>query len=670
MAALVLLGFTAPSVSMGQNTGIDKANFNTGVKPGEDFFEYANGGWIKTHPVRPEYGTNSPWVDLYETNQKQLLDIIIGYAGNPQQKGTLAYKIGTLYNVFMDSVRQNREKAAPLSPILAKINAIKNQKDYQRAMAELERQGTGGIPIGIGVGVNQKNVDRNIVNLSQSGIRMNSRDYYLDGDSTSKAFRAAYQEHVVNLLMLAGNNKATAEKKMQASFAIEKAIAQAMYDKVKLRDVNANCNVMSYQKMKSMYPEIDWDMYFATVGYPKFDSIDVNQIEPIKAICKLIVKTPINDLKAYTEVGVIINAAEMLGDEFHQENFRYVSKLAGVSQDSPRWKRGVDLVSSVLSEAIGKLYVEKYFPESSKQKVIDLVEDLQTAMKQRIRESQWMSETTKAKAMAKMEKMTLKIGYPDKWRDYDKLMVDANLSLYDNILSVSRFMIEDMIARKVNKPVDRTEWAMSPQTINAYYQPDNNSINFPAGILQPPFFDANADDAYNYAAIGTIIGHEMSHGFDDQGCQFDGYGNQSNWWTAEDKARFDESAKALVSYYDSFEPVPGQHIIGAQTLGENIGDNGGVNIAYRALQNRMKTHPLGDKDGLTPDQRFFLAYAGQWAENTLPALIAMQMKSDVHSPGKYRVDGVVPMIDAWYTAFGIKPGDKMYIPAEKRVHIW
>jgi putative endopeptidase len=266
--------------------------------------------------------------------------------------------------------------------------------------------------------------------------------------------------------------------------------------------------------------------------------------------------------------------------------------------------------------------------------------------------------------------MTLKIGYPNKWRDYDKMIIDENLSLYENTLNIAKFMNEDAIQRRVNKPVDRTEWAMSPQTINAYYQPDNNSINFPAGILQPPFFDINADDAYNFGAIGAIIGHEMSHGFDDQGCQFDGYGNQKNWWTTEDKKHFDESAKILVDFYNSFEPVQGQHIVGAQTLGENIGDNGGVNIAYRAFLNRMKTNSLDVKDGLTPNQRFFLAYAYLWTENTLPALVAMQMKSDVHSPAKARVNGVVPMIDAWYDAFNIKAGDKMFIPADKRVHIW
>ena len=669
-AALMLLCFAAPSISMGQSMGINNSNFNTEVKVGDDFYEYANGGWIKSHPVRPEYGTNSPGIDLYETNQKQLLDIIIGYAKTPQQKGTLAYKIGTLYNMLMDSVKLNREKSAPLKKMQAKINGIKTYKDFQRTMAGMERMGTGGIPIGIGVGVNQKNVDNYIVNLSQGGIHMGSRDYYLNEDSTSKAFRAAYKEHVVNLLMLAGNSKAAAEKKMQASFAIEKAIAQVMYDKVKLRDVDANCHVMSFQAMKKMYPEVDWDMYFATLGYPKFNSIDVNQPEPIKAVCKLITTKPLNDLKAYTEVGVIINAAEVLGDGFHQENFRYISKLAGISQDNPRWKRGVELVSGILSEAIGKLYVEKYFPESYKQKVENLVRDLQTAMKQRIQEAQWMGDATKAKAIEKLEKMTLKIGYPDKWRDYDKMIIDDNLSLYENTLNIAKFMNEDMIERKVNKPVDRTEWVMSPQTINAYYQPENNSINFPAGILQPPFFDINADDAYNYGAIGAIIGHEMSHGFDDQGCQFDGYGNQKNWWTAEDKKHFDESAKVLVDFYSSFEPVPGQHIVGAQTLGENIGDNGGVNVAYRAFQNHMKTNSLDVKDGLTPNQRFFLAYAYLWTENTLPALVAMQMKSDVHSPAKARVNGVVPMIDAWYDAFDIKSGDKMYIPADKRVHIW
>lgn len=670
LTALMLSCLIAPAVTMAQNTGINKTFFDTGVKAGDDFYEYANGGWIKAHPVRPEYGTNSPWIDLYETNQKQLLDIIIGYAKTPQKKGTLAYKIGTLYNLYMDSVRLEKENTTQLKPFLAKITSIKSRKEYMSTMAEIESLGVGGIPIGIAVQTNQKNVDENIVCLNQGGIHLPNRDYYLKDDSTSKAYRAAYKEHAVNLLMLAGNSKAVAEKKMQASFAFEKAIAQVLYDNVKLRDVDANCHVMSYQEMKKILPEIDWDMYFAKIGFPKFKSIDVAQLEPIKAVCKLLGTTPVSDLKAYSELGVIISASGVLNNAFHQENFNYNKKLTGVSQDTPRWKRGVSLVSDVLSEAVGKLFVEKYFPEENKQKVVNLVKDLQEAMKQRIQEAQWMSDATKTKAIEKMQKMTLKIGYPDKWRNYDKLVIDENLTLAQNMFNIAQFMRKDNIERKVNKPVDRTEWLMSPQTINAYYQPDNNSINFPAGILQPPFFDANADNAYNYGAIGTIIGHEMSHGFDDQGCQFDDYGNQKNWWTPEDKKRFDESAKSLVSYYDSFEPVPGQHIIGAQTLGENIGDNGGVNIAYRALQNRMKTSPLTDQDGLTPNQRFFLSFAYLWTENTLPALIAMQIKTDVHSPAKYRVNGVVPMIDAWYDAFNIQPGDKMYLPAEKRVHIW
>ncbi len=670
LAALMLSCLIAPAVTMAQNTGINKAFFDTGVKAGDDFYEYANGGWIKTHPVRPEYGTNSPWIDLYETNQKQLLDIIIGYAKTPQKKGTLAYKIGTLYNLYMDSVRLEKENTIQLKPFLAKITSIKSRKEYMSTMAEIESLGVGGIPIGIAVQTNQKNVDENIVCLNQGGIHLPNRDYYLKDDSTSKAYRAAYKEHAVNLLMLAGNSKAVAEKKMQASFAFEKAIAQVLYDNVKLRDVDANCHVISYQEMKKILPEVDWDMYFAKIGFPKFKSIDVAQLEPIKAVCKLLGTTPVYDLKAYSELGVIISASGVLNNAFHQENFNYNKKLTGVSRDTPRWKRGVSLVSDVLSEAVGKLFVEKYFPEENKQKVVNLVKDLQEAMKQRIQEAQWMSDATKTKAIEKMQKMTLKIGYPDKWRNYDKLVIDENLTLAQNMFNIAQFMRKDNIERKVNKPVDRTEWLMSPQTINAYYQPDNNSINFPAGILQPPFFDANADNAYNYGAIGTIIGHEMSHGFDDQGCQFDDYGNQKNWWTPEDKKRFDESAKSLVSYYDSFEPVPGQHIIGAQTLGENIGDNGGVNIAYRALQNRMETSPLTDQDGLTPNQRFFLSFAYLWTENTLPALIAMQIKTDVHSPAKYRVNGVVPMIDAWYDAFNIQPGDKMYLPAEKRVHIW
>ena len=385
---------------------------------------------------------------------------------------------------------------------------------------------------------------------------------------------------------------------------------------------------------------------------------------------KILANTPLENLKTYAEAKVISGAASQLSDAFRKEAFQFGAALSGVKQDRPRWKRAVSLVSGTLGEAIGKLYVEKYFPESSKKKMLDLVHNLQTALAQRIDAATWMGPATKAQAKDKLQNFIIKIGYPDKWKDYSGLQVVDSLSLYENLQRIARWAVDKEIAEKVNKKVDKSEWGMTPQTINAYYNPTTNEICFPAAILQPPFFDPNADDAANYGAIGGVIGHEMSHGFDDQGSQFDKNGNQHDWWTAQDKKNFVARTKTLANYFSQFEVLPGVKINGQQTLGENIGDNGGLNIAFTALQNSMKKHPLTTIDGFTPEQRFFLAWARVWASNMTPEVIKYLITVDVHSPNMARVNAALPQIDAWYKAFGVKKGDKLFLPKNKRAHIW
>ena len=652
------------------SSGIDLKNLDTSIKPGDDFYHFAAGGWLKSHPLDAEHAENGAFVDLQELNQQRIKDIILEYASKPQQQGSLGQKIGSLYNLMMDSARLNREGWAPIKPTLDKIAAIKNRKEYQLVCAQLDRNGEGTMMFGIGVGADQKDAEWNLVGIGQGGLGLGERDYYVSDDAQNKRVLEAYKQYLKKLFMLTGADEATAQKKMEAVIAIETRIAKVSYDQVKLRDIDANYHKMSYNQLVNDFPGIDWGNVFLASGFPAFDFIDVGQPEPIHEVEKILADTPLDDLKTYAEAKVIAGATGQLSDEFRKTAFALSQVLTGVKQDRPRWKRAVNLVSGTLGEAIGKLYVDKYFPASSKQRMLELVHNLQTALAQRIDEASWMSAATKAQAKDKLANFIIKIGYPDKWKDYSGLQVNDSLSLYENLQKIARWATDDEIAKHVNKKVDKTEWGMTPQTINAYYNPTTNEICFPAAILQPPFFDPTADDAANYGAIGGVIGHEMSHGFDDQGAQFDKYGNQHNWWTTQDKKNFDARTKVLADWFSSFEVLPGVKVNGKQTLGENIGDNGGLNIAFRALQNSLKKNPLAVKDGFTPEQRFFLAWGRVWASNMTDEIVKYLLTVDVHSPNYARVNGALPMIDAWYTAFNVKKGDKMFVPKNKRAHIW
>lgn len=665
-AAFALSSTTA----FAQTSGIDKANMDMSVKPGDNFYQYAAGGWLKAHPLDAEHSMNGAFVDLEELNEKRIRELVEEYASKPQAKGSLAQKIGSLYNLFMDSVRLNREGYAPLKPLLKRIADIKTPREYQLVTAQLDLQGLNTTMFGVGADADLRNAEWNLVSINQGGLGLGTRDYYVKDDEQSVKVRKAYKDYLHTLFTLVGNDDATATKKVEAVMAIEMRIAKASYDQVKLRDIDANYHNMSYNALVAEYPGIDWGNLFLAEGFPAFKEVCLSQPEPIKEVEKILNDTPVESLKAYAESKVLSSAAGRLDDKFRAASFKFSSAITGTKQDRPRWKRGVGLVSGVLGEAIGKLYVEKYFPESSKQRMLQLVHNLQTALSQRIDEASWMQAETKAQAKDKLNNFIIKIGYPDKWRNYDGLEVNDSLSLFENMLRVNEYLTHDYIARKVNKKVDKSEWGMTPQTVNAYYNPSTNEICFPAAILQPPFFDPNADDAVNYGAIGGVIGHEMSHGFDDQGCQFDKYGNQHNWWTAADKKNYDARTKVLADYFDKVEVLPGKFVNGKQTLGENIGDNGGLNIAFRALQNEMKQKPLGTINGFTPEQRFFLSWARVWAGNATPEVTDWLLKADVHSPNIARVNAALPQIDAWYKAFNVKKGDKLFIPKNKRAHIW
>ncbi len=669
---IIVAAVAVASSAYGQNlsSGIDPNNLDKTVRPGDNFYQYAAGGWLKSHPLDDEHTDNGAFTDLYEKSQKDIQELILQYASSPQQKGSLGQKIGSLYNLMMDSVRLNKEGWAPLKPTLERIKAIKDRKEYQLVTAQLDRKGENTMMYGIGVGADQRNADVNIVGISQGGMGLGTRDYYLNDDEQTVKVREAYKKYIQNLFMKVGDDENVAQAKMKAVMDIETRIAKASYSRVQLRDVDANYHKMSYNQLVCDFPGIDWGNVFLTTGFPAFQYVDVGQPEPIHEVEKILAETSLDDLKAYAEIKVISGAASQLSDDFRREAFNLSSVVSGVQQDKPRWKRAVSLVSGVLGEAIGKLYVEKHFPESSKSRMMELVGNLQTALAQRIDESTWMGADTKVQAKDKLNNFIVKIGYPDKWKDYSGLNVDDNLSLYENLGNISEFLLLDELKKKVNQPTDKSEWLMTPQTVNAYYNPTTNEICFPAAILQPPFFDPNADDAANYGAIGGVIGHEMSHGFDDQGSQFDKNGNQNNWWTEQDKSNYEARTKVLEDYFSHVEVVAGKFINGKLTLGENIGDNGGLNIAFRAFQNAMEKKPLGTLDGFTPEQRFFLSWARVWASNQRPEYQEMLITVDPHSPNFARVNAALPHIDAWYDAFKVKKGNKMFVPKKKRAHIW
>ena len=669
MMGLALLA-TISAGAQELTSGIDRNNMNLKVKPGNDFYEYAAGGWMKSHPLDAEHADNGAFTDLFELSQEQVRGLILGYADGKQPQGSLGQKIGSLYRLAMDSVRRNREGAKPIQPVLQRVAAVKNVAEYQRLAAELDRRGQASMLFGIGVGADLRDAKNNIVSIGQGGMGLGTRDYYLNDDAQTKRVREAYRAYIVEVLRLAGYDEATAQKKMEATMAIETRLARVAYDQVKLRDISANYHKMTYAQFCDEFPGIDWGNTFLLGGFPHFEYIDVSQPEPIHEVEKILADTPLDDLKSYMEVRVVTSASGLLSDDFRAAQFRLSSTMTGLQQDKPRWKRAVSLVNGCMGMALGKMYVEKNFPESSKERMVDLVHRLQDALAQRIDESTWMSQETKEKAKDKLRSFIIKIGYPDKWKNYDGMKVDESLSLYDNVAAISDWETCDVLSEKVGKPVDKMEWQMTPQTINAYYNPTTNEICFPAGILQYPFFDPKADDAFNYGAIGVVIGHEMLHGFDDQGRHYDKDGNMHDWWTESDTKSFNERAEQYADFFSNIKVLPDLNANGHFTLGENLADHGGLQVSFYALKHATEGKKQKKLLGFTPEQRFFIAYSGVWAANITEKEIRSRTKSDPHALGEWRVNGALPHIDMWYDAFGVKPGDKMYLPKNERLELW
>lgn len=669
---LPMLAMAASSAFAQQNlsSGIDKANMNLNAKPGTDFFEYAAGGWNAAHPLTPEYARYAQFDALRESNNQQLRELIEGIASKDHAKGTLEQKIGSLYRLAMDSVRRNKEDYAPIKPILSEIQQAVSKKQIQFLIARLHALGISNF-FGIGCDADLKDARWNLMQISQGGISMGDRDYYLGEDEPTKKIREAYCQYVKKLFAMTGKEEAQAQKDMEAVLKIETRIAEKSYSATKQRDVEGNYHKMSYAQLLSDFPGIDWGTVFLLNGVPAFENISVNQPEPIHEVEKILEECSLDELKAYLYYKVVDDAANSLSDRFRQESFHFYSHtMGGAEQDRPRWKRAIGAVEGALGMAVGRMYVEKYFPESSKKRMVQLVKNLQTALGQRIDMQDWMSEETKKQAHEKLNTFYVKIGYPDVWMDYTDLTIDESLSYYENMVRATQFLSNYYIEKRVNKQTDRTEWFMTPQTINAYYNPTTNEICFPAGILQPPFFNAEADDACNYGAIGVVIGHEMTHGFDDQGSQFDKDGNLKNWWKPEDASNFKKRTQVMCDFFNNIEVLPGLHANGQLTLGENIADHGGMKIAYLALQNAMKENPLGKKDGFTPEQRFFLSYGLIWACNTREAMLRQLVKIDPHSPARWRVNGALPHIDEWYKAFNITKKDPLFIPKKARLDVW
>lgn len=649
-------------------TGIELANLDTTVAVGTDFYRYACGGWMKNNPLTDEYSRYGTFDMLIENNRKQLLELIEDMAAKENPAGSLGQKIGDLYNLAMDSVARNEQGIAPVKAQLDKIAGLKDKSELVPMMVELLNCGVGTY-FSSYVYADSKNSDMNIFQIAQSGINLGEKEYYLDNDDVTVNIRENYKKYIAKLFVLAGCSEAEAQQKMADVMEIETAIAKESFSAVQQRDPEANYHKMSFDQFVKTFPGIDWNTYLKGLGVAQFVELNVCQIEPIKAVENLLNTLPVSKHISYMQYNLLDAAASTLSDDFVAARFDFYGKvLSGRQVNSPRWKRAVSAVENTLGEAVGQMYVEKYFPAAAKERMQKLVKNLQVALGERIQAQDWMSDSTKVKALEKLNAFHVKVGYPDKWKDYSKLEIKKD-SYWANMCRASKWGLDDMYAR-LGKPVDKDEWLMTPQTINAYYNPTTNEICFPAGILQYPFFDMNADDAFNYGAIGVVIGHEMTHGFDDQGRQFDKNGNLTYWWAPEDAARFEARTKVMEDFFGNIEVLPGLKCNGKLTLGENLADHGGLQVSYLAYQKAVAENPLKEEDGFTPEQRFFLAYANVWAGNIREEDIRARTKSDPHALGEWRVNGALPHIQAWYDAFHITEKDPLYVAPEKRVNIW
>lgn len=666
---VALASCNTPQKEVVKIAAINPANMDTTVAAGTDFYEYACGGWIKNNPLKPEYARFGTFDQLLENNQEQLRVLIEELSATPHEAGSVAGKIGALYAMGLDSTKLNADGVAPVKEELAAINALATKSDVSKMVATLHKEGMAPF-FALFVGADEKNSAMNIVQLYQAGIGMGDRDYYLLEDEGSAKMRDAYRAYINKLFTLAGSSPEQADAAVDAVMKIEKAIAEISYGREDLRDSQKNYNKLAYEDFKQIESPLDWDVYFESMGLAGLKELDAKQINFYKDMNKALQNTTVDEQKYYLAFNLLSAAAPYLSDDFVDADFEFYGKvMSGKQEQQPRWKRSLNTVNGALGEAVGEMYVEKYFPASSKEKMLTLVGNLQTALSERINGLEWMSDTTKAKAQEKLAAFTVKIGYPDKWRDYSGLEIKDD-SYWANVRRSNIFDMAYQLA-DVDKPVDKSRWHMNPQTVNAYYNPTTNEICFPAAILQPPFFNPDADDAVNYGAIGVVIGHEMTHGFDDQGRNYDKDGNLIDWWTAEDAVRFTERADKLVDQYDQIIVIDTLHANGRFTLGENIADHGGLLVAHQAYLNSLKGKETpAPIDGFTNEQRFFLGYATLWGQNIRPEEIRRRTKIDPHSLGKWRVNAALRNIAPFYAAFDIKEGDPMFMAPADRVVIW
>ena len=670
---MLIATMTVPSMAQQSlKAGIVLDDLDRTARPGDDFYQFACGGWMKNNPLPAAYSRFGSFDRLAQDNNERINSILKELLTNQYTKGSVEQKLSDFYKLAMDSVRRNRDGVKPILPLIKEIE--KSKTIYALRQLQLKYADFGfGVPFSAWFGADEKNAKMNILNINQSGLTLGQKEYYLDNDSATAAIRDAYKKHIVKMFKLFGYSQKAATLKMNDILDIETKIARISKSRTELRDVEANYNKMTIDEFERNYPHVKLMEYVEAEGVnpAHVKELVVGQPDFMKGVDQILFEMTPGQMKSYMEWDVINSTANVLSDDVVAEHFDFFGKtMSGRKENHPRWKRATDQVQSVMGQALGKLYVERYFPAAAKERMLGLVRNLQVALGERIQAQDWMDDATKQNALDKLSTFYVKVGYPDKWIDISGLNIDPQQSFCENMMTCRKFWNKWRIDNKAGKPVDRDEWHMTPQTVNAYYNPTTNEICFPAGILQVPFFDMTADDAFNYGAIGVVIGHEMTHGFDDQGRHYDKDGNMTDWWTEADGKNFTERTGKYADFFSAIKVLPDLNANGKLTLGENLADHGGLQVAFYALQNAMKDNPLGEKDGFTPEQRFFLAYAGVWANNITDAEIRSRTKSDPHSLGKYRVNGALSHIDMWYDAFGVQPTDKMYVPKEQRLSLW
>jgi endothelin-converting enzyme/putative endopeptidase len=672
-----IMGFAvseAQTTAAAKEPGINVMNIDKKVKPSDDFFRYVNGTWLDKTEIPSDRTSWGSFNELLKKTDKDAMDILKEASRNPIYKSTTDQgKAINLFKSILDTVARDKQGINPLKPYLAKIDAIKNTKDLQKVLSEMEPVGGIGF-FGIYVGADDKNSSKNSLYVGTGSLGLPDKDYYSADDKDSKEKREKYELHVAKMLQFIGENPTKAKESARKIVALETAMSQPRLDRVEQRDGRLQYNPMTIADLQKMLPALDWKQYFTSIGFTKLDTVIVSEPRYMKALQTILAQNKVEDWKEYMKWTLLRGASSQLSTNIEVANFDFYGKtLTGAIKQRPREDRALQTVNSTIGEALGKLYVEKMFPAEAKVKAEKMIKNVVLAYQNRINDLSWMSAQTKVKAVEKLNKIAIKIGYPDKWKDYSALKIastEEGGSYFENVKNLSRWSYQEDLD-KLYKPVDKTEWGMSPQTVNAYYNPSYNEIVFPAAILQPPFYNYQADEAVNYGGIGAVIGHEISHGFDDSGARYNADGNLVDWWTAEDLKQFTTLGTALADQYSALEPLPGIHVDGKFTLGENIGDLGGVNAAYDGLQMYLKANETPELiDGYTPEQRFFISWATVWRTKMRDEAIKNQVKTDPHSPGMYRAYVPVQNVDAFYDAFDVKSGDGMYIQPDKRVKIW